>query len=482
MRVICPRENGAPALSPYNYVFHPDRFFVAVWQNPPAGHALLVLLFVSCLSGAVLAVGRRRAHGFRSPSVDRTGENFLGPACIVFFTTALLTFLDFGLLRAFRIGVRFDWLICLAVYAALPVWIVWLPYAGLQTSWLVYRLIKALCLIMAAWSIALFWCCIRVEPSYGVWQATVIAFPFVTAIIALCVLTLRDRPDVLRACLPWRRKKGKRVDLFYPAGGFGSGPDETVAALDSALDRVAAALDLGPLDFRLPVYVFPDAERLHASVGTRDSLAAAGGFSHNDAVSLASCDLHTLCARAAHEFAHVYRYQFVTRELSGLLDEGLACYVEHSLFGTYLDHGPLPVSWRTMARYTVFYEWQYTSRAEYDSHQSYAYAYSVAAYLIQAYGLEKYLELCGTVVADQEHLAGEMLADAIQEVYGVSIEELEAGWRRLFVDAQADPGESAGAELKGKIAELEARVRELEERLAGQTALDLEEAADLASD
>jgi hypothetical protein len=467
-------------LSYRTFICHPDRFFLVLRHDPPFGLAILLLLLLSLLFGVSLEICRRFVRGYRNGhEPTQILANLFGPTATFFCSTAILACVDYCFLRLFRSGAPYEWLFCVVVYAWLPFWLVCIPDRMWQLHWLAYRVMKVLSVGTSLWITALCWAAVRADPSLAWWQDLLLDLPLVAPIWAICIYTLRESPDMISACLRWRRSKGKSITLFYQADLSTSRVAETVRSFESALDRVTVALGVSPLTFRIPVYLFPDRASLHKCVGPPHSAEGAVGYSHNDAMSLVFNRSDTLAASAAHELTHVLRFQRVARKLVGLLDEGLACYVEHLLYGaqygTRTNEVALPTSWRTMTRYTLFYEWLYTKHPENESDKSYSYAYSMAAYLIDNFGMEKYLDLCRKSATDKQQEAGEKFAQAVQDVYARSASNLEAAWRSEHGDEQAASAlASRQIELARKVGELESQVRQIKHQLEDQQVLPFE--------
>jgi hypothetical protein len=124
-----------------------------------------------------------------------------------------------------------------------------------------------------------------------------------------------------------------------------------------------------------------------------------------------------------------------------------------------------------MARYTIFREASYTKDPERSITLCYAYAGSTAAYLVQRFGMQKNLELCRKSAGSEEHLAGVKLAEACRDVYGISIESLEADWRRSLDRSprheRLHSQRTADADIKTQMCiTLQARIIDVEEQVA----------------
>ena len=457
-----------------SFICHPDRFFLVLRHDPPILTAFALVLVLSLLFGASVEVSERWIRGgFRGKRSGDTVMNFVAPVAGIYCVTVALASLGTLLLHAIKSQGSFEWIFCALVYGSLPCWLVWISYDFLEMDWLAHRAARFLWFCSTLWTTWLILLGVRADPSLSWWQDALLMLPLLTPFWVSCIVTLRRRPDHLGAYLPWRRWKGHGVTVLYPSRGSMPRISEIARDLDTVLDKVAAALGVAPLGFRITVYLFPDAERLDKAVGRKEGTGSGAGYAHDDAISLAFAEGDSLFASAAHEFTHVLRFQRISNKLVGLLDEGLACYVEGLLYGNRTYEIPPSGSVRSMARYTLFYEWLYVKRPEHDSQVMYAYAYCFARYLIGAYGMEKYIALCRAAPCDEEHKAGEKLAEAVESIYGKPLRDVETDWRVSVARSDADDHTvNAVVRLSRKVTELEKQVRALEQGAAGQTAVD----------
>jgi len=297
--------------------------------------------------------------------------------------------------------------------------------------------------------------------------------PFAAAIWALCIAAVRERPELLNARLPWCSIRGDQVDLFYLADQNCPVVREHLASFEDALTRVTATLNFEPLTFKIAIFLFPDVESLNKEAGSPSAASPSIGFAQRDTICMSlPMDDHSRVT-VAHELTHVLLFQHIGADPPALLNEGLACYLQNKLYDYDRPGEPSSVPWSLMARQTVFHHWRFSEEPEMDSDDTYSYALSVADFLINVYGLDRYLDLCRKSVTDKEHLAGDVFVKAIEEVYGRPVDDLEREWR-----AGCAPSESEKSTLRA-VAGLEARMQVLEDinrdlqiRLVGQGVFD----------
>ena len=84
-----------------------------------------------------------------------------------------------------------------------------------------------------------------------------------------------------------------------------------------------------------------------------------------------------------------------------------------------------------MAYYLIFYDNMYNDKPEFTFEEVYQYAYSLTDYLIMEYGLASYKELCKkcSVKNDKAYKSGEIMNAAVEELFHISLKELEHNWR-----------------------------------------------------
>jgi len=243
-------------------------------------------------------------------------------------------------------------------------------------------------------------------------------------------------------------------------------------SFERVLERVTSAMGVEPLCFPVHVFMFPDDTTLVKEAGPENSSRKFVGISHGDSISLAFPISEETNATVAHEIAHVLREQRVTKHPIRLLDEGLAVYVERTIYGDSRQGRYLPISWRTMALHTVFYQHDYSKDPEFAAWDVYNYAYSIAAFLISRFGMKLYLELCRKSASEDDLVIIERFASAIQSVYDRSIDDLESDWRACFyVSLPSEYTERREREYVRRIEELELLCQHYEARLSGQGAL-----------
>jgi len=468
-----------------NYLFHPDLFFRSLHAHPQMAWPMLLIACLGVLSAAIHSWSERTMRALTiKPNPTTFRENLAQELSLFALLLAIQVAMSCVLLSVFARRAEFSWICSLTGYAFLPLIVINVPRSLFVRNWLIVQLSKWMRLASAVWMSVLLYIGLRLSAPLW-WQALLLALPFPAVLGWLTVSSARGRPLCIFACLPWRRIPGERITLFYPPGMPREALHETLELADRALADIISWSGLDSLPYRVLVFMYRDEAELKRHVGSKDWTGVTGQ-AHYDAISMIYTDPDIERRTAVHEFAHVLLRTRAGEGVRRVLQEGFACLAERSLCGGEPCGTPVPVTWRTMARDSVFCEGQYNKDAEFSLGKCYDYASSMSKYLIDRFGFEKFYELCIESQEESEYRVGSRFAEAIQAVYHAPIDELEAAWRRhTLVEAvradgrthlqlsllDASPVEIAQHQ---RILDLEKHIVNLQQRLSGQQTLNLD--------
>ena len=223
----------------------------------------------------------------------------------------------------------------------------------------------------------------------------------------------------------WQVISGAHVDLHW-YGDRGETAKALIAAGEQAIERLQD--DIGvPLEHKISVYVYNSERDMSRAVAPRseayDERVTTLGIAVGDRTLLLLGPHRDAEATIAHELSHVVVGIATDNPYTDLprwLDEGLAMYAEGELPAN--NERALQRAIRDDALFSI------RSMSSYPGQSSlvdpyYGQVYSVVEFMLDEFGAAKMRELLA-VFAD-----GSRQEDALAQVYGLSLEELDNLWR-----------------------------------------------------
>lgn len=242
-------------------------------------------------------------------------------------------------------------------------------------------------------------------------------------------------PDKARliASQKWRTLDGKDFTLYYPPGQNENEAVQFLHGLEGTLPKVCTALKLKTPDGKISVFLFPDAAA-HGRVSQTEPDDSA--YSYGDCITTVYEPWPQIRGTMAHELGHVVAELRLAANVYGLMDEGLAEYVEEQAAGDTDEVQAVITSsipLRALARWEIFYDWEIAEEGSGSNLSHYHHAHALVKYLITQYGMERFqrcYRLLGRGAEKADRDEGQQLSDAIQEAYGKTLAELEHEWRQ----------------------------------------------------
>jgi hypothetical protein len=415
-------------------IHDPTAALAAIAAKPPFGAALGVLILLIALFIATSIIGESVRARRRSATILDERPLLVLTVLFVFVLTLWLwlTLLSLGVARLLGSPIPFETVCSLLIFSSMPTIVSQIVSPFRNWNRIAYYVWQAFQLAMLFWSILLIWLSLHIGVHLNTLGTLLVSLPSLCFLGALVLWEMLNPPESFLAGYFWRSVEGERVVIFYPREKSAEELTEILDGCDAVLAQLQDRLKVEPLPFKIYVFLFPD-QKLHIHL-VRPPGNPADGYSHDDSISLVFAPWSEICNTIAHELCHVLRAQRITKKLSGLLDEGLATYMSYQLFPTE-DWPPavtMPTSLRVLARYDVFFEGQHVKAPEFAPYDYYVHAHAFVGYMIERYGLEKFKRLCCNAGTTTPAEAGERLANAVQDIYGLSLKELEQQWRQAM--------------------------------------------------
>ncbi len=226
----------------------------------------------------------------------------------------------------------------------------------------------------------------------------------------------------------WKqRQEGNLIAHWY--GDSRSEADKIMAAAQAALQRLQAGTGV-ELQKPIRIFLYRSKSDMRLAISSRSETYDIATITLGMAMGGDTIVILSTAADAdrtiAHELSHIVIGAYTENPLGGLptwLDEGLAMYAEGELRGE--NQADLDRAIRTNTLISVRSLSAYTG----DPSQVdlfYGECYSVVKYLIDTYGADKMDALLKTFKR------GMYQEDALREVYGFGIDELDARWREAI--------------------------------------------------
>jgi len=224
----------------------------------------------------------------------------------------------------------------------------------------------------------------------------------------------------------WKELSQDKVIVYWYSGGDAFGARVLKAAL-TALDKLEKEVGVG-LDRPAKLFAYKDQNDMRAAIPSRGEtydarLQVLGQVQFEDIVLLLGND-PALDKTIAHELSHVVVGLATHNPYTGLpawLNEGLAMYAEGDLSGSYL------IELNRGIRDDTLLSVQSISAQPGNANQVimfYGEAYSLVKFLIDKHGRDKMAQLLAVFKR------GALTDDALREVYGFGVKELDDLWRQ----------------------------------------------------
>lgn len=242
----------------------------------------------------------------------------------------------------------------------------------------------------------------------------------------------------------WQTLAGERVDLFwYGTNREETRAEETLATSEAAIARLESEIGIS-VDQRIRVYVYNNQNHMRAALSSRsetyDDRVMTLGVTVSDDTLLLLGSHRDLDMVAAHELSHIVAGLATDNPYADLprwLDEGLAMYSE----GEFPEDNKraLDAAVALDSLLSIRSMSSYSGQAD-QVDLYYGEVRSVIDFMLETYGREKMQALLG-VFAE-----GSLAEDALQEVLGLGLDDLDNAWREsLGLEPRTLPGSGAPA-------------------------------------
>ncbi len=350
------------------------------------------------------------------------------------------TLLTWALARLAREALRFDALLTALCLASAPCLLTTLTFPMRDTGWIALHIWQGLNVIVVVW-VSLLTCwgvqnCLH--SSFG--KAAQCSLPALLIVWTIGYKAHIANPTNFRAACRWEVWEGKHTRVFTLPGKSPRDISLLAQGLDKLTEQDCAVLGESPLNFKIDFFCFDDDAQQRRYAGSPEEPE---NTAHTfwDAITLSYDTWDHLHTQMAHEICHVALANHLSDKVHGLLDEGLCEYVAHTVVPDANALPPLPASTlplRTLARSEVFLDWEQMNEEGADEEDSewkhYRSAESLTEYLVQRYGMTKFKTLYRRFAwhgrdRDPDNDEGKQFAHAVQDVYGLTLKELETQWR-----------------------------------------------------
>ena len=432
----------------------PRVLFASITDGSFLASALLWVVLLGIFAGVT---GTHAAlHGKTSYGQDWWREISVSRAVgmsVWFCLTDVLwaSLLTWAIARLARATLRFDALLTIMALASAPCLFSTLLFPVRDTSWLALRAWQGLNIVVILWASLLI--CVGVQTclscSFG--KAAQCSLPALLILWTLGGRAHIAKPTNFRAACRWEVWEGKHVRVFTTPGKSQKDISILARGLDDLTEQECAYLGEASLSFKIDFFCFDDDARQRYFAGAAEEPA---NTAHTfwDAITLTYDTWDNLHTQMAHEICHVVLANRLTDKVHGLLDEGLCEYVAHAVAPdpnalTPLPASPLPL--RALARSDVFFDWDQVREEGQDEDEDadwkhYRSAESLVEYLVQRDGMDKFKTLYRRFARherdhDPDNDEGKQLDHALQDVYKMSLRELDKKWRASAAASRVQP-------------------------------------------
>ena len=240
------------------------------------------------------------------------------------------------------------------------------------------------------------------------------------------------RPKVLRRWYQWESVRSEHTHVYYVTSKADAQEVALIAQrCDETLQCVTTLVGVGPPKRPVIVFLYPDLhsfQRCEQIQGTPFPALARDGN-----ISLAYNSWQRIAKMIAHELTHVVTAQCVCSKSFYLLDEGLAMYVSNKLHSdiSLLPTPRLDLPLRTLAANSCL--GQYLANHN-TSREAYDHVYSFAWYLIERYGMDRFMKLFRGSTGNTRKLQEKRFVTALHKTYNMTLEDVEQQWRQNSLD------------------------------------------------
>ncbi len=356
------------------------------------------------------------------------------------------TLLTWALARLARETLRFDSLLTVLCLASAPCLLTTLTFPMRDLSWTALHVWQGLNIFVIVWVSILICMGVQACLNTSLGKAAQCSLPALLILWAIGVRAHKAPPTNFRAACRWEQWEGRHVRLFMLPGKSPKEVSLLAQGLDELTEKDDAALGESSLPFKIDFFCFDDdLQQRHFAGSAEEPTDTAHTFF--DCVTFSYDTWENLRPQMAHEICHVILANRLTDKVHGLLDEGLCEYVAHTVTADPDALSPTPATalpLRVLARPEVFFDWDLLHEKGVEDEEAdwkhYRAAESLTAYLIKRSGMAKFKNLyCRYALHgrdnDPDNDEGKQLAHAVQDVYGISLAELEHQWRADAVSA-----------------------------------------------
>lgn len=232
----------------------------------------------------------------------------------------------------------------------------------------------------------------------------------------------------------WQQRSERGITVYWYAGGDAFG-EELIGTATRTLDRLEAELDATISD-PIKIYIYANGQDMRGALRS-NSVEWVGGqaFPGLGIVlgMVAPGNVAEVRRIVPHELSHQVLHQVLDNPYGGWplwFDEGLAVYNQETpdvAFAPLLDDAARAGTLIPLEALAASFPAD-TERAL----LSYAQSHSVVVYIVEEYGLLKLAAL------SNQFRQAVTVETAVQEVFGMSVDELDAAWRSTLPSARSD--------------------------------------------
>lgn len=246
------------------------------------------------------------------------------------------------------------------------------------------------------------------------------------------------RPIIRIACLPlaflllvscadpqieWLPVQESDHFKFFAAQGAEDAAEPLARELEANYERITRDLQVAPAD-KFEVYLFADVDSFHRASGRPDAPATSIGTTQGTDIWLVSplnpsggLDTQEMLAAGVHEFVHA-----LVHSINGSLDRNnynIPIWLSEGLAG--YEAGQMIPEWRARMRELVAQDAIPSIGNDlvpdrYDKVKGFPFSITLVEYILDEYGMEKVIAMLKS-------------PSEVEAILGVSLSELDAGWR-----------------------------------------------------
>ena len=233
----------------------------------------------------------------------------------------------------------------------------------------------------------------------------------------------------------WRMLSGNLITLYYQKNTLSSIAEvkHTVDIYDQILLEVASRLERKVPKSHINVQLFATRQSYEQYGGSQTTNSHVSDGNIYIMYDPNEIDI-SVVGLFAHEATHIIRHMRNTFYPNLFLEEGIAQYIQGKVAPKSMLPPciTLPHSIDILSDFNVFYDWYYSTSVEYSRSEKYCHAHAFAHFLINRNGIERFNRLCDSAHAKNAEDCAKKLAFAMQDVYGVTLQEVETEWRKSY--------------------------------------------------